>query len=302
MGTDNRIHVAFGADAAFAPHLATTLASIVANAPGATFKFLIVHDGMPAADQARIAKAARGQEIDWREITDDTFLAFEGWNHITRAGLYRLAIPELTDSDRIIYLDCDLVVLGDLRDLWATDLGGKAIGAVHDPGAPAEAYAARWGLPYRPLGYFNSGVLLIDLAKVRDMSAFRQALTYLATERGDFLRGDQDALNRVFWNAWTALDPNWNVQRRMVVHLNAGPTFDTPEPLRAKGRPKIVHYTEQYKPWHAQAWHPLTGLYLRYLRKTPYWKDVIEAAGASPLKRLRHFLRTQWTLARLAQS
>lgn len=299
--TSDDIIVAFGVDLAYAPHLATTLTSIVANAPGAHFHFMIIHDGIPDTEKRKIEAGAKGQSFHWHEITDSRVLAFETRDYISRATYYRFAIPEFAPAEakRVIYIDSDTVVLADLCELWHADLGGKPIAAVWDGGISATEFADRWQLPQVELGYFNAGIMVLDLEQIRAGGLFDQAVSHLQTRWNDFPWGDQDALNLLFWDNWTRLDPAWNCQRRMLVHLTNAPEYSTPENMRATGRPKIVHYTEAYKPWLPKAWHPLTWLYFRYLKRTPYWKSVNQNAETTPVKLLRHFIRTQLTLSRL---
>ncbi len=299
--TDEEILVAFGVDLAYAPHLATVIASVVANAPGARFRFMVIHDGLPDEEQAKIAAAAPGQAFQWCRIGDSRVLGFVTRDYISRATYYRFAIPGFAPAGarRAIYLDSDLVVLGDLRELWQADLGGAPVGAVHDGGISAADFAAKWDLEPADLGYLNAGVLVLDLEEIRARGLFDTALGLLGERWDDFPWGDQDALNLLLWGQWARLDARWNVQRRMLVHLGSAPSFTTPERLRARGTPKIVHYTEAFKPWLPDAWHPLAGLYFRYLKHTPYWPSVNAAAGTTRGKRLRHALRTSLTLAQL---
>ena len=297
----DEIVVAFGVDLAYTPHLATTLASIVANAPGERFRFLVIHDGIPADEQRRVEEAAPGQNFDWREITGSPMLEFETRTYISRATYYRFAIPEFAgpDTKRALYIDSDTVVLGNLRELWDTDLGGAPIGAVHDGGLNAQGFAEKWDLPPVDLGYFNAGVLVLDLEQIRRSGFFEQAVSMMQARWDEFEMGDQDVLNLLYWDNWARIDSRWNCQRRMLVHLAKGGEQTTPEHMRATRRPKLVHYTEKFKPWLPDAWHPLTWLYFRYLKRTPYWADINAQAKTSPIKRLRHFIRTQMTLNRL---
>jgi lipopolysaccharide biosynthesis glycosyltransferase len=298
--SQDEVTVAFGVDAGYAPHLAATLASIVANAPGGRFRFMVIHDGIPKDEQRKIEAAAPNQTFDWPEMTDAGMLGFQGYAHISRASYYRLAIPKLapTDAKRVIYLDADLIVLGDLRELAATDLGDTMIGAVFDPAIDAEAYARRRNLAPRRLGYFNSGVLLIDVEKARQTGAFDAAVDVIKHRFDELEWGDQCALNIVLWNRWTLLDAVWNVQRRMLVD-EGRPLFAAPADLPADRRPKIIHFTEEVKPWSRDGHHPFIWTYYRYLRQTPYWKTVNDKAGNSTLRHVRRFARTSLNLARL---
>ncbi|OWK22704.1 hypothetical protein AJ87_44335 [Rhizobium yanglingense] len=132
----SEVTIAFGLDTAYLPHAAVVLASLIANAPGAKLRFLIVHDGIPPQARSTFERCAEGHRFDWLEIKGSSVLAMPGKRHISRAGYYRLMLAELAppDIDRVLYLDADLVVMGDIRELYASDLGEHAIGAVCDVG------------------------------------------------------------------------------------------------------------------------------------------------------------------------
>lgn len=293
--------VAFGVDAAYVPHMGVAIASIVDNAPGGRFCFLILHDGIAAAERARLEACAPGQRFDWREITDDRLLDLKGCMHISRAMYYRLALPQLAPPtlSRVVYLDCDIVVTGDLRGLREVDLGGNAIAGVYDVGVEAEEFAGRFGLTPRRLSYFNSGVLLIDLDRVRAGTEFQDVIGVLQTRFDDLEYIDQDALNIVFWDHWTRLDPIWNVQRRMIVLDEGKPVHAERHELPLRRRPAIIHFTEINKPWSTDSYHPYVWKYFHYLRKTPYWDEVNALARMTPAKRLKRRIKTMLYWGRL---
>jgi len=294
--------IAFGVDGAYVPHLATTIASIVANAPGARLRFMVIHDGVPLSDQRKVESCAPGQAFEWPLMTDSRALNFDQQNHISRATYYRFAIPYLApaSADRVIYLDSDLVVLGDIRDLAATDLEGNAIGAVFDPAVDVEAYAQKMELVPARLAYFNAGVLLLDVAQLRRSGIFEAAMAFAAEQKNKLDFGDQCALNYVLWGKWKRLDPVWNVQRRMVAN-DGRPNFATPLDSQVHRRPKIVHFTEEIKPWSVGGYHPYIWAYYKYLRKTPYWREVNSRAKNSLVVSARRWLRTTLALSRRAK-
>lgn len=295
------ILVAFGVDAKYLPHLAVTITSIVSNAPGAKFRFLIINDGFPIEERKGVESCAPGQTFQWEEVSDTDILSQPGYIHISRAGLFRLMIPQFAPQTarRAIYLDVDLVVLGDIRELANADMGASAIGAVFDPDMDAHLFADENGLPRIRLGYFNSGVLLLDLKKIREEHTFRDALDIILAGKALLRYVDQCALNIVFWGRWARLDPVWNVQRRMAMRKDWEPAYATAEELQRHRRPRLIHYTTAEKPWRRGTYHPYTWSYYKYLRKTPYWSAVSRKAGRSFIQHLRDFVRANLLLTTL---
>lgn len=294
------IVVAFGIDANYAPHLAVAIASIVANAPGARFRFMVIHDGVPASDQAQIEAVAQGHVFQWHEISDSRLLEMDNYNHLTRASCFRLAIPTFAppETSRVIYLDSDLVVLGNLAELASLDLRGNMVGAVWDAGVDSEAFSARWEFAPKRLSYFNSGVLVLDLELIRNGGGFEPAIKILKEHREKCTFGDQCALNVMMRDRWTPIDPKWNVQRRMVLHEGT-PCYLTPEEMQTGQRPQIIHFTETNKSWAVDGFHPYVCMYYKYLLRTPYWRLVSAKAKTTVVKNVRRYVKTAVNLARL---
>jgi lipopolysaccharide biosynthesis glycosyltransferase len=290
MGDMDTIHIAFGVDAPYLPHLAATIASLTATAPRAKFSFIVLHGGLPGEPKAMVEATAPSAAFRWVEIGDEVLRGLDGHWHISRATFYRLILPDILEPEvrRLIYLDSDLIVARDIRELWTADMESRVIAAVYDAGIDAVPFAKRWGLAPVPGSYFNAGVLLIDMERVRGEGIFRTAFDFLLANRPELGFMDQDALNHTLWRQWRVLDPVWNVQRSMLFSNWAS---DSPAFLRPRGRPAIVHYTGDQKPWIANTYHPYAWLYWRALARTPFWSDVAKAGGVNFGSQLRMGLR-----------
>ena len=174
------------------------------------------------------------------------------------------------DVDRVLYLDGDIVIVGEVASLWSTDLEGALLGAVDIPGS--QAGVTRHGL--RPEdGYFNAGVLLIDLAQWRTTGAMHETLKYVATYPDRVHDVDQDALNACFHARRKRLPYKWNV---IWPFFREPPTVDLPRSEIETIRKDvcIVHYNGASKPWSYFCDHPLKGQYEKYLRMTE-WRDFV---------------------------
>lgn len=279
------VDVALGIDRAYAPHAAAVIASAVRHAPGCAFRFTILHAGIDRTLQGRVEQAAPGARFLWSAIGDDDVPEMADRMHFSRAILFRLGLATHAPADckRLIYLDADVIVAGDLRALWACDLGEAPLGAVVDCFVDAAAFAARWNLPAATPAYFNSGVLLIDLERVRAERLFAAAIDFVAAHLNDIELADQDALNYVLWGRWKQLDTIWNAQRHMAI---ASLIALTPPDRHLRGRPPaIIHYTTAEKPWLRGAYHPWAWEYWENLRRTPFFHDVARRHGVGPFKR-----------------
>lgn len=287
---NERIDVAFGVDSGYAPHLASVIASIVHHSRQSTFRFLILHSGIARDVQRRIEGIAPGHEFVWTELGDDHLHTFAERRHLTRATLHRLCLEVVAPADcrRVIYLDADIAVVGDIAQLWRTDLGGRAIGAIIDGYQAYEPFPEHWGLDLDGV-YFNAGVLLIDLEKVRQEGAFMKALDFQAEHDFKLQFDDQDALNWVFWKRWKPLSVAWNVQTPQALKW-AERGFDPPRRLGDQ-KPIIVHFTGADKPWKREGYHPWSWLYWEALARTPFLDEVSRQSGITRVQRMRLFLR-----------
>lgn len=286
----SRIDVALGYDRRYAAHAGTVVSSIVRNAPGAEFRFIMLHADVDREMQQRIESIAPDAAFVWTQVGDDDLPVYADRGHFNRTVLFRLGLEALAPADctRVFYIDADMIVLGDLRELWAADLGENAIGAVLDAYVVGEEFARKWELPYAGEHYFNAGLQLIDLAKVRAEKVFSRSLEFVVQHDKALLFGDQDALNYVLWGRWTPLDPAWNVQKFLT-------RDEIAKELNGKA-PALVHFTGTRKPWMSDIWHPWAWIYWDAVRHTPFEREVAREFGVTPFHRARYLMR--WLLKR----
>ncbi|NRT17273.1 lipopolysaccharide biosynthesis glycosyltransferase [Hymenobacter sp. 9A] len=161
---------------------------------------------------------------------------------------------------RLLYIDVDTLVVGDLAGLATLDLGGKTVGAVTDRDMPVRSDIGIDSVEQ----YFNSGVLLIDIAKWKAQRISEKALKIIS-EEPDLIKGypDQDALNMALRNDWYRLEAKYNVMRLYVP--NEVPKRRFEEFLKDQ---KIIHYNGK-KPWFSDCEHRLRHVYQQYARLSP---------------------------------
>ena len=153
-----------------------------------------------------------------------------------------------TDLPRALFLDADLLVLGDVANLWSLGLDQRVLAAAPDTAIPW-CRSRRGVKDHLALGipddavYFNAGVLLFDLDAWRRQDVTHRALDYLRStgDRVDFLH--QEALNAVLWDDWRPLPARWNLLAGV-----AGRPFQKPR-SEAWRDPGIVHFAGRLKPW-----------------------------------------------------
>ena len=170
----------------------------------------------------------------------------------------RLLLPRLLpdDVERVIYLDCDMMVRRPIEALFEADLAGQPLGAVADSISPFIAgrrdMRQNAGIfdPADP--YFNSGMLVIDRAGWAALDMEAEIATLAQKGWMERLYYDQDMLNLIFAGRWTPLNWRWNC-------IDAHPAHEALNPA-------ILHYTGVNKPWFLLAGILRTSAYARWYR------------------------------------
>jgi lipopolysaccharide biosynthesis glycosyltransferase len=223
MILDSGVHLATATDRGYLPWVAALADSLRhCRRAGQQLTLTVLHTGVEAADKDRMAVAAGGVELRWIEITAELTGSRgpELAALAARPHYFRCLLPDVLppDQKRVVYLDADTMVDGDLGELWGRDLYGDPVGAVRDPLGTVSAAIGDWrerGLD-GDAGYFNSGVLLIDLDAWRAADAGWSAIRHCVTGTehltvaGRWEQHDQYGLNVVFHRRWEALEPEWN--------------------------------------------------------------------------------------------
>lgn len=288
-GTDPAIILA--ADDNYAMGMGIVLQSILDHGNSSnTYKFYLISDGISEQNRKRIeliAKTSRNpSKLEWLEAGESILSNMpsnSSTEYFTRAAYLRLAIPDLLDGreERVIYLDCDILVCQDLLKLWQQDLEGKALAAVQDWFVTSLDHSH--GIKcYAELGlqggerYFNSGVMLMDINQLKEINLYKKASQYLTKYATIAKFADQEALNAVLAGYWKCLDHGWNVTSEIVDVPWIGSCI-YPQSLEIESEylvqnAKIIHFTGPVKPWHPGSQHPRTG-YWWHTYKRSRWHE-----------------------------
>jgi UDP-glucose:(glucosyl)LPS alpha-1,3-glucosyltransferase len=209
-------------------------------------------------------------------------------------ALLRFELPErLPDVDRVIYLDADTLVGSSLDELSRVELGGLRIAAVANVLAPdMRARVAALGITDHR-DFFNSGVLVMDLAAMR-ASGDGEQLIEMVRARDDLLWPDQDALNIVYAGRWKRLHPRYNAMNSLWTWSAWAEDVFGPQASEARRDPAILHFEGPHirKPWHYLSTHPWTERYRETLARTPWGSTPPE--DETPTTRVIRRLPEAW--------
>ena len=289
------LHVLVSFDRNFVRHAAVCLVSLAENNPGLSLDVVALSTDCPAPEVDRLRRslsaypqlALRYHDFSvegrtWLSLTKD-------W---TLDAYARFWVEDYfgTDVDRVLYLDVDTVVVAPLDELLTIEMGQNVVAGVSIPGATNPEYL-KYPVEY---GYFNSGVLLINLRQWREIGAREIVLGYCREHAHEGGTMDQDALNQRFHDQRLELDRVWNVispfywsaARR---HGTEFAEVDEAEAARVRRGARVIHFNGVSKPWDYMSTHPERGAYARYLAKTE-WRGT-PPTGRSFMNRIKRLLR-----------
>jgi Lipopolysaccharide biosynthesis proteins, LPS:glycosyltransferases len=203
-------------------------------------------------------------------LTKDCYIpANSGW---TLATYYRLFVGEILDKEieKIIYLDCDLVIVGNIIELWNIDIDQYAVGCIEDMWSGKANNYSR--LNYDPkYSYFNAGVLLMNLKYFREHKLQDKAIKYVRRMGNKLIFCDQDILNALIHDQKQLIHLRYNMQDGFYRRRKQIRTASIPTLLEEIKHPVIIHYTGSKKPWQYKSQHPMKYQYEKYLDLTE-WK------------------------------
>jgi lipopolysaccharide biosynthesis glycosyltransferase len=239
----------YAANEAYVIPLAASLAGLV-DSFGRRGDVVIIDTGITEESQVRLTSCLpQTWSVSFPRLPFAWTDRLPDPGRFSRATYGRLFVHEVAPSaNRVIYLDADTLPVRPIGELADMSLGGAVAAAVRDD------YIATFGSPEGPaerdpgldpgLPYFNSGVLVIDVAAWRRACVADRAARWLAKFGQETEMVDQDALNVVLQGDWQELPAMWNVG------------WGWYEPGRCEGsietmvdEVRILHYTTEYKPW-----------------------------------------------------
>lgn len=256
--------------------MAVTIASLLKNNSRHTFRLIVVLNERDERSEQKIRAMVAGfqnAEIEFKTFKSGAIAHFRVDRHITLASYLRLFMTRFLDPDleKVLYLDCDLVVCEDVEELWLTDVSQHFMAAVRDLYSDNHI---QLGLKADET-YFNAGVLLVNLQKWRETDVVPRFIEYVEKNSAILRYHDQCTLNATFRNQILPLPYRWNFAARYADLPSEALGMSPEEFSEVRRTPPIVHFSTEVKPW-LYAYEPhYKKLYFEYLGLTPW-------AGSTP--------------------
>lgn len=261
------IPIFFASDDNYLPFLDVTLVSLIEHASKEYFyNIYVLNTGLNVDSMKKIKRLENENfAINFVDMTDyigDLHKKFKNVYHYSLASYYRLFIQgKFPQYKKILYLDCDIVVLGDISKLYNIDLEGNMLGGVTDgfvQGVDAFKLYAKEAIGVNPSEYINSGILIMDLEKFREDDIEAKFTYLLATYNFDTVDPDQAYLNYFCRERKKLLPISWN---------------KTPAYNNVDIKPDIIHFALAKKPWQCDV--PYSEYFWHYAKQSAFYNEIL---------------------------
>jgi lipopolysaccharide biosynthesis glycosyltransferase len=254
-----KMHIAIAFDERYFAPFCALINSIFTTNECAPIELHIIATGVSEESLAKVTRfvESKGCKIHFYSIDDPNINEFVVMSTWTKAVYYRLYFPLLVppEVERILYIDTDTLVVGDLHTLFDVSLDGCPVAAVYDNYVKTQPLLGIEG----PGEYFNSGVLLIDTVKWREMKISPRTMEYLRQYPERIRYVDQCALNAVLFKQWKRLEVKFN-----LLYTYIPEDLNDQELRHLLKESIIVHFTLE-RPWHMLCKNRLRGNFRHYL-------------------------------------
>ncbi len=244
----NKIHVSLSTDDNYAPYCGVAIKSMLMNKGVEDDIYVyVLYKTLSQENINKLEDIGKEHEAEVKayKLGENDFndMPLVVGAHFTVEMYFRFAIPRMFPHvDRMVYLDCDVLVKDSLADLVNLDIDNKAM-AFSDG---------------------NSGVLLINCDKWRKNDIERTLLVYVEENRTTLQFPDQEALVEVLKDDFYEIEPKWNRQVLLFDLIGQDVKKFTTE------HAKIIHYIGHTKPWSCAITNDLVDEYFDYLKMLPW--------------------------------
>lgn len=276
------LSVCFAADDKYAPYMGLAMLSVLQSADRADrFHFYILDNKISAQNKKKLAGLHRKYRFGLTYIPLDEHLFARcdakrsNW---TLSIFGRYLIPKVIPADKVLYLDCDVMVRGSLRPLFEEDISRYYVAGVPDYNVIFRGkLRERFGADFKKEEYINSGVLLINNKKWREENLFEKLLDFSQEHAAELLWPDQDAINVICQKHKKILPERYNVMGYLYkpdLFLKS-PRFSQ---IKQETRQPVIRH---FHAWNKNFFVPHRREYLALIKNSP-WPELMPKDDAKP--------------------
>ena len=274
------INIAFSSDNNYAPFLCVAIYSLLKSSNSKNnYHIYILDGGISKENKNKILKSLnklKNKKIEFIEVDKKIFKNIKQFLQLNQSAYYRLLLPIILPKvKKIIYGDCDLLILKDISKLYNEQINKNLIGCCQIFHPNYKQVLQKIYPKIKIKTAINSGVTLMDLNKLRKGDYSTKFINFVNQNSEKLIAGDQDVLNIILNDDIKILHPKWNSTSYLFVtkdnkkcNLNKK-VFNT-----CVDNPSIVHF-DGTKPWASGSSHPYKKTYEKYLNETEFknYKD-----------------------------
>lgn len=252
--------------------LSVMLCSLLIQHPGDTFDIYVITQDLEKGDLQPIEKMCmRFQSaLHLIRVDEDCFDDAPTLRYYSKAMYYRLLAAQLLpqDLDRILYLDPDILVMGPLHSLYGTEMGSHLYAAAMHAGlinlsGPVNQIRLQND---EAKAYYNSGVLLMNLPRIREEVRQEEIFTYVRQNRSKLILPDQDVLNGLYGGKILEIDEclyNYDARKYREYLIASQGEKDMKWVME---HTSLLHFCGKRKPWQKKGCRRFDGLYKHYMQ------------------------------------
>lgn len=207
------------------------------------------------------------------------------YSSVSKSALLKFSIAKYLEKiDRVLYIDGDTIILKDLSNLCNLDLTEFYAAVVKD-GPKDNIVGGKKHQYYGENSYFNSGMMLLNLSKIRKEGIVERLINYRLNEYNYFM--DQDAFNMVFKNKVMYLGLEYDFMLHLISYINSSfslkqlinyynlQQYETIDELFENIA--IIHYTFE-KPWKYFD-IPFNEIWMKYFKASPINQNILKRSS-----------------------
>ena len=263
----------------YIPYCGIMLTSLFENNKELNFCIYILTEHLSDRSKNELATLANSYNQRIEIITVDSEILkncpIRQGDHVSIATYYRLLAPKLLPSniEKILYLDCDMIIDSDITDLYNVDINGYPIAMSLDETFFDDEKYQRLDYDKKYL-YQNAGVALFNIKYWRDNNIVEKCFEYISNNADKIIFHDQDTLNALLHKEIKQLPIKYNLQTGFLYNAyKKNYKNEIDDIMEAAMSPIIIHYTGPGKPWFKGSRHPFVKKYI-YYKKLSIWSNT----------------------------
>lgn len=262
MGRKEPINIIYASDNNFARIMNISIFSLLVNSNNEIIKIWVIESNISEVNKKDILNTVQkfpNAEIVFKSVSENILPEKINLDRGSMSAYNRMLIGSILPNNisKVLYLDSDILILGNINELYQCDLKENIIGAVSD--VFNSTYKKNLGIPIN-MPMFNNGVMLIDLEKWRKRDIENKLFEKIKYFKGNPLQGDLGLLNSVLYDSYQELEPRYNVMtsffdftyEELLTFKKPGKYYTKQEIENAKLNMLIRHFTTSFpseRPW-----------------------------------------------------